>query len=201
MRTKRRAAFVLVTAAALAVGLIAFAASAAADPTPCNPGTSTTDNKSCVNFQVLPSNPHATLTNASLFVHTHTNYAHPGDKANGTYTLDGDANLTVDGNANLGGQKGSQGTFNFNSVNDGTAEGCKEGTIILYTPPPPTSLSHADPRPPGRSAQRISKEPCAFPSVYEFLHYCCRRAAGFSHSQVEPKLRLPAATSRTKGNK
>ena len=86
MRTKRRAAFVLVTAAALAVGLIAFAASAAADPTPCNPGTSTTDNKSCVNFQVLPSNPHATLTNASLFVHTHTNYAHPGDKANGGFT-------------------------------------------------------------------------------------------------------------------
>jgi hypothetical protein len=85
MRTRRRAAFVLASAAAFAVGLMAYAASAAADPTPCNPGTSATDNKSCVNFQVLPNNPHATLTNASLFVHTHTNYAHPGDKANGGF--------------------------------------------------------------------------------------------------------------------
>jgi len=85
MRTRRRAALVLATAAAFAVGLIAYAVSSAADPPPCNPGTSTTDNKSCVNFQVLPSNPHATLTNASLFVHTHTNYAHPGNKAQGGF--------------------------------------------------------------------------------------------------------------------
>ena len=85
MRTKRRVAFTLASAAAFAVGFIAFAASAAADPPACNPGTSTTDNKSCVNFQVLPSNPHNTLTNASLFVHTHTNYAHPGNKASGGF--------------------------------------------------------------------------------------------------------------------
>ena len=82
MRTKRRVAFTLATAAAFAVGFIAFAASAAADPPACNPGTSATDNKSCVNFQVLPN--HSAASN-SLFVHTHTNYAHPGDKAQGGF--------------------------------------------------------------------------------------------------------------------
>jgi hypothetical protein len=85
MRTRRRAAFVLASVAAVAVGMIAYAATAAADPPACNPGTSATDNKSCVNFQVLPSNPHATLTPASLFVHTHTNYAHPGNKPSGGF--------------------------------------------------------------------------------------------------------------------
>src|SRR6476620_7948090 len=82
MRTKRRVAFTLATAAAFAVGFVAFAASAAADPPACNPGTSATDNKSCVNFQVLPNH---SATSNSLFVHTHTNYAHPGDKAQGGF--------------------------------------------------------------------------------------------------------------------
>jgi len=86
MRSKRRVVFSLASAAVLAVGVIAFAASAAADPPACNPGSSPTDNKSCVNFQVLPSNPHTTLTPASLFVHTHTNYAHPGNKPQGGFT-------------------------------------------------------------------------------------------------------------------
>ena len=99
MRTKRRVAFTLATAAAVAVGFIAFAASAAAAPPPCNPGTSATDNKSCVNFQVLPSNPGATAKPASLFVHTHTNYAHPGNKAQGgfakTVTLLFDSDFTL----------------------------------------------------------------------------------------------------------
>ena len=49
------------------------------------PGTSTTDNKSCVNFQVLPNNPGAVAKPASLFVHTHTNYAHPGNKPQGGF--------------------------------------------------------------------------------------------------------------------
>jgi hypothetical protein len=99
MRIRRRAAFVLAPAAALAVGLFAFAASAAADPPACNPGTSTTDNKSCVNFQVLPSNPGPVADPASLFVHTHTNYAHPGNKAQGgfakTVTLLFDSDFTI----------------------------------------------------------------------------------------------------------
>ena len=85
MRIRRRVAFTLATAAAFAVGFVAFAASAAADPPACNPGTSATDNKSCVNFQVLPSNPGATAEPSSLFVHTHTNYAHPGNKAQGGF--------------------------------------------------------------------------------------------------------------------
>src|SRR6187551_70226 len=101
MRIRRRAAFVLAPAAALAVGLFAFAASAAADPPACNPGTSATDNKSCVNFQVLPSNPGPVADPSSLFVHTHTNYAHPGDKAQGgfaktvTLLLDNDYTITA----------------------------------------------------------------------------------------------------------
>jgi hypothetical protein len=100
MRTKRRVAFTLASAAAFAVGFVAFAASAAAAPPPCNPGSSATDNKSCVNFQVLPSNPHNDAANpASLFVHTHTNYAHPGNKAQGgfakTVTLLFDSDFTI----------------------------------------------------------------------------------------------------------
>jgi len=99
MRTKRRVAFVLASVAAFAVGFIAFAASAAAAPPPCNPGTSPTDNKSCANFQVLPSNPGTTADPASLFVHTHTNYAHPGNKPQGgfakTVTLLFDSNFTI----------------------------------------------------------------------------------------------------------
>ena len=85
MRIRGRSAVVLtlITAAALAVGFFAFAASAAADPPACNPGTSPTDNKSCVNFQVLPN--HSAASN-SLFVHTHTNYAHPGNKPQGGFT-------------------------------------------------------------------------------------------------------------------
>ena len=87
MRIRGRSAVVLtlIAAGALAVGFFAFAASAAADPPACNPGTSATDNKSCVNFQVLPSNPGATAKPASLFVHTHTNYADPGNKAQGGF--------------------------------------------------------------------------------------------------------------------
>jgi len=99
MRTKRRVVFTLATAAAVAVGFIAFAASAAAAPPPCNPGTSATDNKSCVNFQVLPSNPGPVADPSSLFVHTHTNYAHPGNKAQGgfakTVTLLFDSDFTI----------------------------------------------------------------------------------------------------------
>ena len=99
MRTKRRVALTLASAAAVAVGFIAFAASAAADPPACNPGVSPTDNKSCVNFQVLPNNPHAVAKPASLFVHTHTNYAHPGNKAQGgfakTVTLLFDNDFTI----------------------------------------------------------------------------------------------------------
>jgi hypothetical protein len=84
MRIRGRSAVVLtvIAAAALAVGFFAFAASAAADPPACNPGTSPTDNKSCLNFQVLPN--HQAASN-SLFVHTHTNYAHPGDKSMGGF--------------------------------------------------------------------------------------------------------------------
>ena len=52
-----------------------------------------------MNFQVLPNNPHAIAKPASLFVHTHTNYAHPGNKAQGgfakTVTLLFDNDFTI----------------------------------------------------------------------------------------------------------
>ncbi len=98
MRT-RRFASVLVSLAVFAVGLIAYAGSAAADPPPCAPGTSTTDNKSCVNFQVLPNNPGGTFTDSSLFFRTHTNFAHPGVVAQGgrlkTLRLDFDTDFRI----------------------------------------------------------------------------------------------------------
>src|SRR5882672_6875420 len=45
MRIRKRVAFTLASVAAVAVGFIAFAASAAADPPACNPGTSATGDK------------------------------------------------------------------------------------------------------------------------------------------------------------
>jgi len=114
MRIRRRSVVILGTAAACAVGVIAYAMTAAADPPACGPGTSTTDNKSCLNFQVLPNNPHnGARVRASLFVHTHTNYAHPGAKAQGgfaktvTVLFDNDFAVNQTGipkcTANLGG--------------------------------------------------------------------------------------------------
>jgi len=102
MRSRRRAVFVLAPIAACAVGLFGYASSAVADPPPCNPGTSTTDNKSCVNFQVLPNDPGATFTNASLFFHTHTNFAHPGNKAQGGFPKTITLNLHTDFRINQG---------------------------------------------------------------------------------------------------
>jgi hypothetical protein len=99
MRSRSRAAIVL---ASTALGLFAYAASAAAVPPPCNPGTSTTDNKSCVDFEALPSDPGGTFTNGSLFFHTHTNFAHPGDKAQGGFPKTIRLNLDSDFRINPG---------------------------------------------------------------------------------------------------
>ena len=95
MRTKRRVAFTLATAAAFAVGFIAFAASAAADPPACNPGTSPTDNKSCVNFQVLPSNRMRRRAGEPVRAHAHE-LRPSGQQGPGRVREDGDAVLDND---------------------------------------------------------------------------------------------------------
>jgi len=85
MRTKRRVAFVLASAAAVGVGLVAFSASAGAVPPTCTPVAST-GNDSCVKLQVAPSNPHGTFVNSSLFVRTRTTFDAPGNCAAGGCT-------------------------------------------------------------------------------------------------------------------
>ncbi len=85
MRTRRRVGFILASAAAFAVGLIAYAASAAAEPVvpACVPAAST-GNDSCVKLNVLPSNaPGAFSGSQSLGVRTHTNYVAPGNVNSG----------------------------------------------------------------------------------------------------------------------
>jgi hypothetical protein len=70
MRMRRRFAIPALTAAAL----FAFA------------GIAWANNVSTENFTFTPSKvSHLTYTNGSLFVHTHTNYTHPGDKAHGGF--------------------------------------------------------------------------------------------------------------------
>ena len=103
-RSWRRTVSVLVTTAAMAIGLTVYASSATAIPRLCNPGTPTaqTGNRSCVNFQILPSNPHGTFHNSSLFVHTHTNYLHPGNKSQGGFAKTVTIDFDSDGRINFG---------------------------------------------------------------------------------------------------
>jgi len=85
MRTRKRVGFILASAAAFAVGLIAYAASAAAEPVvpACIPAAST-GNDSCVKLLVTPSNaPGAFSGSQSLGVRTHTNYVSPGNVSSG----------------------------------------------------------------------------------------------------------------------
>jgi hypothetical protein len=91
MRIRRRAAAVVLMAAALGVGLYAIANATISQGT----GTKcsaprprpATDNQSCLNFQFLPKTgvPATTFKNGSLEVRVNTTYAHPGDKLNGGY--------------------------------------------------------------------------------------------------------------------
>jgi hypothetical protein len=88
MRTKRRAALALATAAACTAGLLAFTGSASAisfciPPAP-NP---TAGNQSCVNGAITPNTGlGSTFKNASLYTHVATRYLHPGNKPQGGFT-------------------------------------------------------------------------------------------------------------------
>ena len=88
MRIRRRPAVIALLAAALG---LAFAMTANAiipkgTGGKCSPGSST-DNKSCVNFQGLPNTGLSTTTRkaGSIEVRTSTDYAHPADKAHGGF--------------------------------------------------------------------------------------------------------------------
>jgi hypothetical protein len=76
-RIRRRRAAVLAIAA---IGALAAAGTAFA----------ITNNTSSVNFKFSPSTglSKTTYKSGSLFVHTHTNFAHPGDKAQGGFVKD-----------------------------------------------------------------------------------------------------------------
>jgi len=86
MRTRRRAAFILASAAALGVGFFAFTGSAAAEVVvpSCTP-PNTPGNDSCVKLVVTPSNATPGFGNSQLGVRTRTLYAQPGNKAQGGF--------------------------------------------------------------------------------------------------------------------
>jgi len=83
MRTRKRAAFILASAAAFGIGLIAYAPSAGAVASCTFPNTA--GNDSCLKFAVAPSNAPGTFGNATLFARTRTSYAHPGNKSQGGF--------------------------------------------------------------------------------------------------------------------
>jgi hypothetical protein len=100
MRTRKRAAFILVSAAACGVGLLAYAASAAAAVPTCTPANST-GNKSGVGMSVTPNNPHNVFPpgGSTLTARTCTTYQFPGNKPQGgfakTVTLFFDSDFAI----------------------------------------------------------------------------------------------------------
>jgi len=87
MRTRKRVAFVLASAAACGVGIMAFASSASAIPPLCVPAAPnpTAGNQSCVRGQILPTNLPATLANVSLYTQVATRYLNPGNRNQGGF--------------------------------------------------------------------------------------------------------------------
>jgi len=105
MRTRRRVAFILASAAALGVGFIAYAGSAAAEPVVpgCTYGAghiggADTANKSCVKLAVPAAQPNA-FANTKLGVRTRTLYSTSNPSAGGkaktvTLLFDNDFSIT-----------------------------------------------------------------------------------------------------------
>jgi hypothetical protein len=100
MRTRRRSAFVLGLASALAVGGIAYVITASAALT-CSGPLPGSDNRFCMEGTFTPNTGLSTTTRKAgqLFVHTHSDYAHPADKTRGgfasTVTLFFDSDGTI----------------------------------------------------------------------------------------------------------
>jgi hypothetical protein len=101
MRTRKRAAILAASAAALGVGLIAFPGSAGAVVPNCTPPITPT-NDSCVKGVISPSALGGTFKDVRLFARTRTNFTSPGNTSAGgrakTVTLDFDN----DGRLNFG---------------------------------------------------------------------------------------------------
>jgi hypothetical protein len=85
MRIRRRSAVIAIVASALAIGGIAYVVTASA-ALRCS-GPLGTDNRSCLDASFTPNTglSATTRTPGQLFVHTHSDYAHPGDKAHGGF--------------------------------------------------------------------------------------------------------------------
>ena len=110
MRTRRRAAIIVASAAALGVGLFAFTGSASA-LTFCNPPApnATQGNQSCVNGSITPNTGlgGGARKNISLFTHVATKYLNPGNRSEGgfakqvtvLYDSDGTINALPQGTA------------------------------------------------------------------------------------------------------
>jgi hypothetical protein len=91
MRIRRRYAVLLVVSA---IGALAAAGAAFA----------ITDNTSTLSAKITPNTglSKTTYKNVSLFVHLHTNFAHPGDKAHGGFVKDVKLYFDSDGKINPG---------------------------------------------------------------------------------------------------
>ena len=91
MRIRRRHAALLVVAA---IGALAAAGAAFA----------ITNNTSTLSVKITPNTglSKTTYKNVSLFVHLHTNFAHPGDKAHGGFVKDVKLYFDSDGKINPG---------------------------------------------------------------------------------------------------
>jgi len=132
MRIRRRHAAIL---AAMAIGALGAAGAAFA----------ITDNTSTLSATITPNTglSKTTYTNVSLFVHVHTNFAHPGDKTNGGFVKDVKLYFDSDGKINAGSVpvcNQNLGTLNMKQamaacgtakVGSGTAQGTNttNGTI------------------------------------------------------------------------
>jgi hypothetical protein len=89
MQIRRRYAAVLVVAA---IGALAAAGAA----------FGITDNTSTLSAKITPNTGLSTYKNVSLFVHLHTNFAHPGDKAHGGFVKEVKLYFDSDGRINPG---------------------------------------------------------------------------------------------------
>jgi len=117
MRIGRRWAIALVAAAIGALGLTGIA-------------LGITNNRSTVNGKFSPSKaPKRSRVNGSLFVHTHTTYAHPGDKAHGGFAKRVQVYFDDDGRINTRGIPTCAGNFTSSTTMKAAMAACKRAKV------------------------------------------------------------------------
>jgi hypothetical protein len=117
MRIGRRSAIVLALAAVGALGSVGIA-------------TAITNNKSTVDSKFSPSKaPKRTYKPGSLFVHTHTDYAHPGVKAQGGFPKTVTLLFDDDGKINPKGIPTCAGNFSSSTTLSGAMASCKRAKL------------------------------------------------------------------------